>query len=121
MSDTSKVDGLWKLAEAYTIKGKDTTKLSETQFKAFWGGHFMFIHRYPLDKASTRFKNGFGYGEFTLRNDTLSESEKVSSHAALVGRTFAIKINFKGDDEYSQIITDSKTGEQSVEIYRRLK
>ena len=64
---------------------------------------------------------GFGYGDFSLKNDTLSESEQLTSHWALMGRTFAIKITFKGSDEYSQVITDSKSGEQSVEIYRRLK
>lgn len=117
----SKLDGVWKLDEAYIVKGKDTTKHGSNQYKAFWSGHFMFVHRYALDNTNTAFKNGFGYGEFSLRNDTLSESEQVTSHATLRGRSFAIKINFKGDDEYSQVITDAKTGDQSVEIYRRLK
>ena len=118
---TSKIDGVWKLDKAYLVKGKDTTKLSETQFKAFWGGHFMFVHRYPADNTNTKYKNGFGYGDFTLRNDTLSESENLTSHPTLMGRTFAIKITFNSDDEYSQIIVDAKSGDQSVEIYRKLK
>lgn len=118
----SKIDGLWKLDKAYMVTGKDTVKHSENQYKAFWGGHFMFVHRYPLDNTNTRYKNGFGYGEFSLGNDnTLSEKEEITSHAALLGRSFAIRINFNGDDEYSQVITDAKTGSQSVEIYRRLK
>lgn len=117
----SKLDGVWKLDEAYIVKGKDTTKQPENQYKAFWGGHFMFVHRYALDNTNLHFKNGFGYGDFTLRNDTLSESEKITNHASLLGRSFAIKINFNGDDEYSQIITDSASGSRSVEIYRRLK
>jgi hypothetical protein len=118
---TSKIDGVWKLDKAYIAKGKDTAKLSEIQFKAFWGGHFMFIHRYPVDNANTRYKNGFGYGDFTLKNDTLSETENLTSHPTLMGRTFAIKISFTGDNEYSQIITDAKTGDKSVEIYRKLQ
>jgi len=121
LSAATKLDGLWKLDAAYTVTGKDTAKQSTNQYKVFWGGHFMFVHRYPLDVTNTTYKNGFGFGDFSLSNDTLSEKEQISSHAALVGRSFAIKINFKGDDEYSQIITDSKTGNQSVEIYRRLK
>jgi len=120
-ADTAMLDGVWKLDSNYTIKGKDKIIGSEVQFKAFWGGHFMFVHRYPLDNTNTKFKNGFGYGDFSLKNDTLSESEQLTSHAALMGRTFAIKITFKGNDEYSQVITDSKSGEQSVEIYKRLK
>jgi len=120
-SDTSKLDGVWKLDKFYTVKGKDTTKSNEVQYKAFWGGHFMFIHRYPLDAAATKFKNGFGYGDFSLKNDTLSESEQLTSHATLMGRSFAIKITFNGADEYSQVITDKGTGDRSVEVYRRLK
>ncbi len=121
VTDTSKLDGLWKLDAAYTVKGKDTVKEKETQYKAFWRGHFMFIHRYPLDPAATKYKNGFGYGDFSLKSDTLTESEQLTSHATLMGRTYSIKINFKGNDEYSQVITDAKTNEQSVEIYKRLK
>ena len=48
-TDTSVLDGLWKLDKKFWVKGKDTTKGNETQFKIFWGGHFMFVHRYPLD------------------------------------------------------------------------
>ncbi len=119
--DTSMLDGVWKLDAAYTVKGKDTVKEKETQYKAFWGGHFMFVHRYPLDAAATKYKNGFGYGDFSLKTDTLTESEQLTSHATLMGRTYSIKITFKDKDEYSQVITDAKTNEQSVEIYKRMK
>jgi hypothetical protein len=120
-TDSTRLDGVWKLDKAYYVKGKDTAKQAEVQFKTFWRGHFMFIHRYPLDPANTRYKNGFGYGDFSLRGDTLSETEQLTSHAALMGRSFAVRIAFNGDDEYTQVITDAKTKEQSVEIYRRLK
>jgi len=120
-SDTSKLDGVWKLDSNYIVKGKDTTRSHEAQYKAFWGGHFMFVHRYPLDNTNTRYKNGFGYGDFSLKSDTLSETEEMTSHAALLNHHFAIKITFNGNDEYSQVITNAKTNEQSVEIYRRLK
>ena len=120
-SDTSFLDGLWKLDRTFWVKGKDTTKQNETQFKIFWGGHFMFIHRYPLDQAATKFKNGFGYGTFSFKNDTLSEEDEMSSHSVLVGRKFSIKITLNGNDEYSQMIKDSKTGETTTEIYRRVQ
>jgi hypothetical protein len=118
---TSVLDGLWKLDSSYTVKGKDTTKQPEVQYKAFQGGHFMFVHRYPLDPVGSKYKNGFGYGEFTLKNDTLSETEQMTSHPALMNHQFAIKITFRGDDVYRQVITDNKTHERSVEIYGRLK
>ena len=120
-TDSTKLDGVWKLDKAYFVNGKDTTRETETQYKTFWRGHFMFIHRYPVDNANTKLKNGFGYGNFSLKSDTLSETEQLTSHAALMGHSFAVRITFNGDGEYSQVITDSKTGTQSVEVYRRLK
>ncbi|HTD98006.1 MAG TPA: hypothetical protein VK668_01915 [Mucilaginibacter sp.] len=120
-ADTSVLDGVWRLDKTFWVKGKDTTRQNQIQYKAFWGGHFMFIHRYPLDQAATKFKNGFGYGDFSLKNDTLSEEDEMSSHAMLLHRKFAIKITFNGRDEYSQVINDSKTNEQTTEIYKRLK
>ena len=120
-SSVSKLDGLWKLDAAYTVTGKDSVKQNETQFKAFWGGHFMFVHRYPIDKLGTKFKNGFGYGDFTFKNDTISEEDQISSHALLLNRTFAVAIKFDSDDQYRQVISDPKTNSQSVEIYRRVR
>lgn len=118
---TSTLDGVWKLDSAYTVKGKDTTKQNEVQFKAFWGSHFMFVHRYSLDNTQKNFKNGFGFGDFTFKNDTLSEEDSVTNHTVLLNRQFAIKINMRGPDQYRQVIHDAKTGDQSVEVYRRLK
>jgi hypothetical protein len=118
---TSVLDGVWNLDKVYWVKGKDTLRQHENQFKIFWGGHFMFIHRYPLNAVGTEYKNGFGYGTFSLKDDTLSEEDEMSSHAVLVGRKFSIKITFNGNDEYSQVINDSKTNEQTTEIYKRLR
>ncbi|MBV8389232.1 MAG: hypothetical protein JO080_05475 [Mucilaginibacter sp.] len=121
-SDTSVLDGLWKLDKVFWVKGKDTTKSNETQFKIFWGGHFMFVHRYPLMQGGKpTFKNGFGYGTFSFKSDSLTEEEEWSSHTALVGHKFSIKINLTGKDVYSQVIDDKKTGEQTTEIYRRVQ
>jgi hypothetical protein len=121
-TDTSVLDGLWKLDKNFWVKGKDTTRGNESQFKIFQGGHFMFVHRYPLSNgANQTFKNGFGYGTFSFKSDTLTEEEEWSSHAALVGRKFSIKITMKGRDEYSQIIDDQKAGIQTTETYRRVQ
>lgn len=117
--DTTALDGLWKMQAAYIVTGKDTVDLKPTQYKMFQKGYFMFVHRYAIDKAGKKFKNGFGYGVFSLRNDTLREVDELSSHAQLLNKKFAIKITFKGNDEYSQVITDSV--QKSVEIYRRIR
>jgi hypothetical protein len=121
LPDTSVLDGLWKLYRTFWVKGKDTTKQNETQFKIFWAGHFMFVHRYPLDQASTKFKNGFGYGTFSFKRDTLTEEDETSSHSVLVGHKFAIKIMLTTRDEYQQVINDAKSGVQTTEIYRRVQ
>jgi hypothetical protein len=118
--DTSMLDGLWKMEKNYMVKGKDTTMEKTTQYKIFWGGHFIFIHRYPVDAAKTKFKNGFGAGEFSFRNDTLREEDQMTNHPVLLNQKFAIKISFNGNDEYKQVINNSKTNEQSVEVYRRI-
>lgn len=121
-SDTSVMDGLWKLDKVFWVKGKDTTRSNEIQFKIFQGGHFMFVHRYPLTEGGKSiFKNGFGYGTFSFKSDTLTEEEEWSSHPALVGHSFSIKISMKGKDEYSQVIDDKKAGEQTTEIYKRVQ
>jgi hypothetical protein len=119
--DTSVLDGLWKMDRTYMVNGKDTTTQIQTQYKIFYGGHFTFIHRYPLDKAGTRYKNGFGTGVFSFRNDTLREEDEMSSHAVLLNQKFAIKISMNGNDEYTQVIKNAKTGEQSIETYRRVR
>jgi len=118
-SDTSALDGLWKLNKTFWVKGKDTTKGNEIQYKIFWNGHFMFVHRYPLGPAT--FKNGFGYGTYSFKQDTLTEEDEMSSHSVLVGRKFSIKITMNGKDEYSQVINDTKAGLQTTEIYRRVQ
>jgi len=121
-TDTSVLDGLWKLDKTTWVKGKDTTKGNQTQFKIFWGGHFMFVHRYPLSNgANQTFKNGFGYGTFSFKSDTLTEEEEWSSHSVLVGRRFSIKISMQGNDEYWQVIDDQKTGVKTTEIYKRVQ
>ncbi|MDF2431877.1 MAG: hypothetical protein JWP44_1508 [Mucilaginibacter sp.] len=119
-TSTSILDGLWKMEKTYTIKGKDTIPTKITQYKIFWGGHFIFIHRLPQNPEKTKFKNGFGTGVFTFRNDTLSEEEEISNYALLRGHNFSIKITLNGKDEYTQVINSATNG-QSVEIYRRVK
>jgi hypothetical protein len=119
--DSSKLDGLWKMNKAYLVKGKDTVNLRSTQYKIFWRGYFIFLHRYPLDKEETKFKYGFGYGPFTFKNNMLSEQEQITNFADLLNQKFNVKIAFKDNNEYTQIITDPKTNQQSVEIYSRVE
>jgi hypothetical protein len=121
LTGTSILDGVWELDKAFSVKGKDTVRQHETQFKAYWGGHFMFIHHYPVNAVGTEYKNGFGYGTFSLKNDTLSEENEMSNHAALLNRKLVIKVTFNGSDEYTEVINGPKTNEQTTGIYNRLR
>jgi len=118
--DSSVLDGLWKLDKTYSVKGKDTTKQHVKQFKIFWRGYFMFIHRYAADTAATKFQYGFGYGPFSFKDNILNEEDQISNYPALLGQKFAIKVTLNGD-ELTQVLSDTKTKEQTTEIYSRVK
>jgi hypothetical protein len=119
--DTSKLDGLWKMEKAYILKGKDTVKQENTQYKIFWGGHFLYIHSLPIDKAATKFKSGFGFGTFNLNDNMITEQDQMSNDTGVLNHKFAVKTTFNGNDEYTQVIDDTKHNQQSVEIYKRVK
>jgi hypothetical protein len=119
--DTSKLDGLWKMDKAYLVKGKDTVKQQNTQYKIFWGGHFLYIHSLPDDKTATKFKSGFGFGTFTFKDNTITELDQISSDKGVLNRTFKVSTVFTGNDEYTQVINDASNNQQSVEIYKRVK
>lgn len=118
--DSTKLDGLWKMDKSWWVNGKDTVKKQVTQYKIFMGGHFLFAGRYLVDKTKSKFKNGFGYGSFSLSGSDLSEENTLSNDPSLLNRKIDIKITFNGDDEYEQVINE-KTGGQSMETYKRVK
>ncbi|HEY4195953.1 MAG TPA: hypothetical protein VGM63_10485, partial [Mucilaginibacter sp.] len=116
----SELDGVWSLDKAFKLMGKDTTPWHETQFKVYWGGHFMLIRHYPVNAVGTEYKNGFGYGTFSLKNSLITESNELSSHAELLNNKQSVRISFKGKDEFTQVTTDPKTNGLIIEIYERL-
>jgi hypothetical protein len=119
--DSSVLDGLWKMDKTYTIKGKDTTNRQVTQFELFWRGYFMFIHHYPVDKAANKFDYGFGYGPFNFKDNKLSEEVQMSNYADLLNQKRSIDITLNGNDGLTQVTTDPKNNNRTVEIYTRFK
>ena len=81
----------------------------------------MFIHRYPIDILGTKFKDGFGYGDFNLKGNTLTEEENMSTHKELIGQKFDTKIILKGNDKYTQVVSDDKTHQQTTETHKRVR
>jgi hypothetical protein len=118
-SGTSALDGVWELDKLYRVKGKDTTSQHETQFKIFWQGHFMFIRRYPVDPVGTQYNNGFGYGNFTLKKDTLYEMVEMSNHKFLANKNITISID-RNANEYTEVFNDPETHLQTTQIYKKI-
>lgn len=120
LTGPSVLDGVWGLNKIYRVKGEDTAIQQETKFKVFWRGHSMFIHRYPVNAVSSQYKDGFGYGMFSLRNNTLYEKEEMAIPADLTSRELVSKVTLN-HKEYTQVLTDPKTNEQIIEVYKRLR
>jgi hypothetical protein len=105
-SVSTKLDGLWKMDKSYTIREKDILKKTVTQYKIVQEGHFLFAGRYLADKAANKFKNNFGYGNFSLKGDSLVEADTLPSDASALTHKFNVNITFEGDDAYIQVIID---------------
>ena len=113
------IDGVWKELKTFYIKGTDTTKYKTTQFKAYYGGYYIWGNTYS---DSTR-KNhtGMGFGKFAMTgNDKLTESCITSSYYRLRGQDIHVDIEMNGADEYKQTIS-YPNNEKSVEVYQRIK
>jgi hypothetical protein len=115
----SPLDGVWKELKTFYIKGKDTTRYNTTQFKAYYGSHYIWGNTYSdsLKKNHT----GMGYGKFTIAGaNKLKESCITSSYYQVRGQDIDIDFEMNGNDEFKQTIS-YKDGGKSVEVYQRLK
>lgn len=121
LSDSPVLDGLWKLNKNYSVKGKDTTSQQATEFRIFWNGAVMFVTRYAVDKAGTKFNYGYGYGSFSFKNNELTEDVQMSNDAPNLNRKWTFGITMNGNDELTQLFTDPKTKTPYFEIYKRVK
>jgi hypothetical protein len=116
----SPLDGAWKELKSFTLNGKDTTMNKVTQFKTYYGGYVIWGQTY-MDSATQKSRTGIGCGTFEMTgNNKSKEIVTNSNYSQIVGMTFNIDIEFKGNDEYKQTITGSN-GDKYVEIYQRLK
>jgi hypothetical protein len=113
------LDGVWKELKTYYVKGKDTTKYNTTQFKAYFGSHYIWGNTY----SDTARKNhtGMGFGKFKMNGtNKLKESCITSSYYQVRGQDIDIDLEMNGNDEFKQTI-NYKNGGKSIEIYQRLK
>ena len=113
------LDGVWKESKTFYIKGNDTTKYKTTQFKAYYGGYYIWGNTYS--DSTRKSHTGMGYGKYVMTGpNKMTESCITSSYYQLRGQDINIDIEMNGNDEYKQTINYPKN-EKSVEIYQRLK
>ncbi len=118
-ASTTPLDGVWKELKTYYIKGNDTTKYNTNQYKAYYGGYYIWGNTYS--DSVKRHHTGMGYGKFAMSGGTKeTESCITSSYYALRGKDISVDIEMNGTDEYKQTIS-YPNNEKSVEIYQRLK
>jgi len=113
------LDGVWKELKSFVVKGSDTTKYNTTQYKAYYGGHFIWGHTFA--DSAKKIHTGMGFGKFAITDkNKLIEYCTTSSYSWNRGRNITLDYEMNGDDEFKQTITypdKSKT----VEIYQRMK
>ena len=113
------LDGVWKELKTYYVKGKDTIKYNTTQYKAYFGGYYIWGNTYSDSTRKNR--TGMGFGKFTLDGtNKLTEFCITSSYYRIRGKNNYIDLEMNGEDEYKQTI-NFPNSEKSVEIYQRLK
>jgi hypothetical protein len=113
------LDGVWSELKTFVVKGNDTTKYNTTQYKAYFGGYYIWGHTY--NDSVQRNQTGMGFGRFVMvGNDKIKESCITSSYPSLRGQDIDIDVSMNGEDEFKQTI-NYKDGSRAVEIYQRLK
>ena len=114
----SVLEGVWKQIKAYNVNGNDTIPVQVIQYKTYCSGHFMYgqTYRDALGKVHT----GMGFGDFEMKGDNKVRAMVKASSYNTPGQLFDIDIEFYGQDEFKQIISEP-TGGKYVEIYQRVK
>lgn len=114
----SRLDGVWKQSSGYSFKGTDTVFWNDVQYKAFYGGHFVYgnyVGMNGVDKGTYT-----SFGTFNLNDSTLQQNITSSSTPALNGKTVNIKVSFTDDNTYAET-HDAPKGRTEVIVYQRMK
>jgi len=118
---TSPLDGAWKQVKNIYIrkKGDSSVNSNPVEFKVYKNGYFIWAIT-TKDSAQNNVSY-FGYGTFTMdgNNKSVETVRNSSLISGLVGRTYALDLEFPNADTYKQTITFAN-GDRSVEIYQKL-
>ncbi len=119
---SSVLDGAWKQIKNIYIrkKGDSSVNNNPIEFKIYQNGYFIWAIT-TKDSAKNNI-SFFGYGTFAMKgnNQSIETVRNSSLISGLVGRTYAIDVEFPDADSYKQTITFA-SGDKSVEIYQKLK
>ncbi len=110
----SPIDGIWKQASAYTIKGRDTIHWNDVQYKAFYKGSFAY-GEYIAGFAKSTYVS---YGTFTLQAETLTETIREANTPSTVSKTVTLKVVMNDADTFIQTIATPDG--QEVTVYKRM-
>ncbi len=115
---TSPIDGIWKQVSSYALRGNDTIKHNDIEYKAFYKGNFSYGDYYT---DSLQKRTGISYGTFSMdSNNNLTETINVSTWNELNGKTFVLDITMSGNDSFTQTAINS-TGDKEISVYERVK
>ena len=115
----SLLDGIWKQVSSYALRGNDTIKHNDIEYKAFYAGNFAYGDYYTdsLQQKST----GISYGTFSIDSSHhLTETITVSTWPELNGKTFVLDITTNGNNSFTQTAINA-TGDKEISVYERVK
>jgi hypothetical protein len=116
-SGTSDLDGVWEQTSFVNITGSDTTVIRNKQFKIYKGGYFMWIHYYPTDNQDSSYRKGYGYGRFTLKDNTVTEILSASNYREIIGAP--ISVNYRLNNDKELMLTYNDGISVTTETYKR--
>ncbi|HLO81315.1 MAG TPA: hypothetical protein VK166_10170 [Chitinophagaceae bacterium] len=117
-AENSDLDGAWEQVSFENITGTDTSFVKNKQYKLYQGGHFMWIHRYPSDSIDKKFQTGYGFGVFSIKGNTITETITSSSYKEIIEVPVTLSFTLTGKD---QLVLEFNEGiSVTKETYRRM-
>jgi len=115
---SSLLDGIWKQVTSYALRGRDTIRHTDLEYKAFYAGNFSYGDYYT---DSLQKRTGISYGTFSIdSNHQLTETITASTWTELSGKTFVLDITINGKDSFTQTAINA-TGDKEISVYERVK
>lgn len=117
-SKSSEIDGAWELVRFENITGADTSIIQNKQYKVYQDGHLLWVHRYPSHSVNKQFQTGYGFGLFSIKDNTITETITSSNYKEIIEAPVTVSFNLVDKD---QLLLESGDGISiTKETYRRV-